>query len=393
MRTATTLLCLVALLASAAAAGKERAQRSVSDLVKALREGDEEARIEAAREISERGITASRVARVLQNLMLTESGGALLAAADALERTGANMKRTVKELTSQLAGPEPAARARAAWALSLIPSADSAASQVAPLVEETDDWVRVNAACALLRWHREAERMAELLVGALEHAEARVRARAIHGLRYVPGESEPVAQVLAKIAAQGGPEGVRACHTLAELGPRARSALPTLRSLLGSSDIQLASVAARAFGSLGPEVVEYVPDLLDRMLIIGPETAVATAALLAMGKAAVPALVRALEKGDTIRKSRAATVLEQLGPEAAPAVPALIRLIPKPRPRSGLPDDLSLMQVTVIRTLGKIGKAARPALPALQALARTRPGEKFQAEAQTAISLIRGAGR
>ena len=107
----------------------------------------------------------------------------------------------------------------------------------------------------------------------------------------------------------------------------------------------------------------------------------------------MPALVQALEQGHTLLESRAAMVLEQLGPEAAAAVPALILLIPKPRPRSRFYDDLSRVQATAIRALGEIGKAARPAIPALQALARTKPGEKFQAEPQTAVSRIRAAGR
>ena len=393
MRLAAIFLGLAALLASTAAAGEERAERSVTELVKALKEGDEKARTEAAREIAERKIKAGRATYVLRKMMLTESGGALLATADALEKTGTNMAKTVKELTAQLAGSEPAARARAAWALSLIPSAGSAASSIAPLAEDTDDWVRVSAACALLRFGHEYDRMVQLLVGALGHAEARVRCRAIHGLRYLPGVSELAVSALATIAAKGGEEGVRACLTLAELGPRALSALPTLRSLLESDDMVLVMAAAPAFGSLGPEAAKHVPELLDRMMIIGPDYAKASLALAGMGATAVPALIRAFEEGDIIRQTRAVSVLELLGPLAAPAVPALMREIPIAKSRWKVYDDQRSMQAIVIRTLGKIGKAARPALPALEKLAKMKPGEMFQLAAQHAVWSIRAADR
>lgn len=389
MRAIAILLGLVGLLVPAARGEEEREARSVPALVKALEDADEAKRLEAAREVADRSLGAYRIRRLLRTMMLTEQGELLETTAEALEKSGDDLSKTVKALTAQLAEPDAEAQARAAWALSLLPKAGSAAPTLAPLLEAPRAWVRVSAVCALLRVGHEPERTTELLVDLVGHDEARIRLRAIRGLRHARDPSASAVETLAAVAAKGGPDGIQACFTLAALGPRAEEARPTLRSLLEASDLALATAAARAFGALGTVAEEDVSALLDRMMVIGPASIPASVALAAMGEAVVPSLIPILETGDTIRKTRAVSVLEQLGPEAAAAVPALVGLLPTPRPRSRFYDDVSTLQASVIRTLGGIGKAAKPALPALEALAEMPAGQKFQAEAEAAISSIR----
>jgi HEAT repeat protein len=192
---------------------------------------------------------------------------------------------------------------------------------------------------------------------------------------------------------EGGPEGLLACLTLAELGPRARAALPTLLELLESPNQHVALLAAQAFGAMGPDAVKHAPDLLDKSILPSPFMFVARTALAAMGEDVVPVLVKALEEGDVIRQQRAVSALELMGPKAAAAVPTLIGLLPAAQPKMAIYDDWGTVQVTAIRTLGEIGKAARPALPALRKLAALRPGARFQAAASLAVTLIEIAGR
>src|SRR5205085_171038 len=76
-------------------------------------------------------------------------------------------------------------------------------------------------------------------------------------------------------------------------------------------------------------------------------------ALVRMGPAALPALEAALENPDAQVRGAAAGVLGDLGPAAAPAVPALAK-------RLAAPDHKEMRQAAAV-ALGQIGPAAREA--------------------------------
>ncbi|MBI4556556.1 MAG: HEAT repeat domain-containing protein [Candidatus Hydrogenedentes bacterium] len=69
----------------------------------------------------------------------------------------------------------------------------------------------------------------------------------------------------------------------------------------------------------------------------------------------LPELIEALGDSDYVVRSRAARALAELGPEAAPAVPALVALLERR-------DDFAM---EAAMTLGAIGPAAKEAIPAL----------------------------
>jgi len=109
----------------------------------------------------------------------------------------------------------------------------------------------------------------------------------------------------------------------------------------------------------------------------------ATARLLAhCGKPAVPALADVAETSDNpFKRLYALLALQEIGPQAAEAVPALIRMLNE-RGESKDPE-------AVANALGGIGPSARAAVPALEK-ALADPDESVHAAAAEALKKIRG---
>ena len=103
--------------------------------------------------------------------------------------------------------------------------------------------------------------------------------------------------------------------------------------------------------------------------------------LLAMvGKRAVPAVVKAMGKGTTEARVDAVKTLLNMGPEAAAAVPHLVKLTT---------GEHKMVAVQAVMALEAIGPSARAALPALKALPETK--EHWWTESRRrAIRSVRG---
>jgi HEAT repeat protein len=132
---------------------------------------------------------------------------------------------------------------------------------------------------------------------------------------------------------------------LAEMGPKAKAAVPALIPLLKDKS-------------------EFVR---------GP----ARTALKRIGEDAVAALVDTLQQKDN---DQACVVLGSIGPAAKAAVPALVKLLKDPTPRA---------RARAAQTLGLIGRAAKEAVPVLRA-ARNDANPEVRREADQALLKIRG---
>jgi HEAT repeat protein len=156
---------------------------------------------------------------------------------------------------------------------------------------------------------------------------------------------------------------------------RAREAVLALLAALKDESGPVVAAAAWALGRI--QAHEAVPALVAALK--DDDDSIHTAAIEALAdiKApeAVPALVKELKTTTgalRVRRARAMTALEQLGPQARQAVSALTEAIPDPQLGHG-----------AIRVLGAIGPDARAAVPALVAvLKRWKPEESNQPQSQ-----------
>jgi HEAT repeat protein len=153
-------------------------------------------------------------------------------------------------------------------------------------------------------------------------------------------------------------------EVLGGLGARAREAIPAL--LIAACDIDAAvrKVAATALDQVDvgwptdPGARDAVPNLIQEMKRRSSDI-VQTASLLLsrIGRSAVPELARALTEGTSdIHRVFVARTLERIGPEAAPAVPALAQ---------ALTSEFAHVRESAADALSAIGEASEPAVPAL----------------------------
>jgi len=117
-----------------------------------------------------------------------------------------------------------------------------------------------------------------------------------------------------------------AAHALRRLGRRAAEAAQPLLVALRDEDEDLASAAAYALGGIARGDASLVHTLLDAVHTWN-DFSFAAQALVGVGRAAVPDIVDALQRGNRPYRLRLLHyVLSQMGSEATDAIPALILL-------------------------------------------------------------------
>lgn len=143
---------------------------------------------------------------------------------------------------------------------------------------------------------------------------------------------------------------------LGQIGPAAEGAVPLLIATIPPRQASVRRNTPLALGKIGPAAKSAVPTLLG--LLDDPDRGVRANAAAALWKIdrhdrAIPFLVEMIRRGTGSGPYKAVDALGQLGPDAAPAVPALAAAFRHPD------DDVPRL---VARTLAKIGPAAVPAL-------------------------------
>jgi HEAT repeat protein len=199
------------------------------------------------------------------------------------------------------------------------------------------------------RWHRRAAETLGCLelntpeaLAALRKAtqdrDTGLRVAAAQALGRLGHRREAVALLLE--ALQHGGDRSHSIDALAEIGPPAKAALPELRKLMRNSGESTRCAAALAVWRIERPVNSHGLQFDPR-------------------QDALAVLVEILQSPDLLDLHPAARAIGQIGPEAKPAVPALIR-----RLELGVP----LFSKEILNTLGKIGPEAREAVPALKQL-------------------------
>jgi len=169
-----------------------------------------------------------------------------------------------------------------------------------------------------------------------------------------------------------------AAKSLGEIGAKARPAVHELALLISDTDETVRRTVVGALRKIHPDPQVGVPLLVKVMEDKDPAVRVrAMRALVASGKEAVPFLIQALK--DEKAAYWVCLVLNQIGPEAQDAVPALIVLLGDKRPQ---------VRREAILTLAEIGK---PAAPAVGQLVKALDDELDRTPAVYAIGRIGAA--
>jgi HEAT repeat protein len=154
-------------------------------------------------------------------------------------------------------------------------------------------------------------------------------------------------------------------------------AVPALLELSADADPEVRRHAYEVLEDMGPDAADAVPVLVGRLRTL-PEDDLRfdlQSALGEMGPAAVAPLVGLTADPAPPVRAQAASVLGRLDPPPVGAVPALARLLDDPAPEP---------RHQAVAALGEIGPAAAPAVPALARLLqvaadpRRPPGERFE---------------
>jgi len=141
------------------------------------------------------------------------------------------------------------------------------------------------------------------------------------------GAVEVLIGVLAR--AEEASNRIQAAKALAELGPEAKAAVPALIAALNDSDEQVRGQVVRALGRIGPDAAAAVGPLLEVARKERSGFVDISNAIVQIGKPAVPALVAQATKSPpwSSQSRYALFLLGDLGPKAREAVPALADLL------------------------------------------------------------------
>jgi HEAT repeat protein len=154
----------------------------------------------------------------------------------------------------------------------------------------------------------------------------------------VLGEFGPAASAAVPAVAQAlaDPNPViklAAVQALGQIEPGERSAVPNLIQMLVHGNEAFRKAAAKAMGNIDrnwasdPVIASEIAGLAKRLGRAGRPGEIAVHAFTAIGAAAVPVLIEALESGNRVTRQNAAKALGQIGTGAKAAIPALTKAL------------------------------------------------------------------
>ena len=210
--------------------------------------------------------------------------------------------------------------------------AKTALPQLVPLLKDSDSYVRINAASALVRMGAETKTALPQLVPLLKDSDAKVRSSAAYALVRIGAEAKTALPHLVPLL-KDSDAGVRssAADVLGRIGAEAKTGVPHLVPLLKDTDAKVRRNAASALGSMGAEaktaLPQLVPLLKDSNVNVRSSAASALGSMDAEAKTALPQLVPLLKDSNAGVRSSAADVLGRMGAEAKTALPQLVPLL------------------------------------------------------------------
>jgi len=218
-----------------------------------------------------------------------------------------------------------------------------------------DEAARCLTIDALAEHGADAAPAVQALIGLMADESALVRAHAARTLGEIGDPAKPAAEVLAQAMADDN-EDVRlmAVGALAKIKPGKEKVVPLMLKAMADEDYSVVLRATHALSSLGPDVVEPMIEALKNkktahwaVLVLhdlGPDA-----------KPAVPALLAILEDGDPETQAAVVEALGDIGDPAA--IPKLVEIA------NDHPYDI---EIVAAFALSKFGPAAKDAAPHLE---------------------------
>ncbi|NET46082.1 HEAT repeat domain-containing protein [Okeania sp. SIO2B3] len=232
------------------------------------------------------------------------------------------------------------------------------------LLQDDDRGVRLPAAEALGDLGNASEALVQALLVLLQDEDSEVRFSAVEVLGNLGNGSEPVVQALLALL-QDDDRGVRhsAVEALNNLGDSSEPVVKAILALLKDEDSRVLYSAVKALGNLGNGSEPVVQALL--ALLQDEDRGVCYSAAEALGnlgngsEAVVQALLDLLQDKDAVMRHFAAEALSNLGNGSEPVVQALLAL---------LQDENNMVRSSAAKALGNLGNGSEPVVQALLAL-------------------------
>lgn len=293
---------------------------------------------------------------------------------------------------------DPARRRHAARALGLMgPRGGPAADSLRPLLRHRDDYLRADAALALLAIGDQPDAPLKALADSLAAGNKELCRYVLEGL---VGPQHPLREPDEHLALPAaaleplvhlldvGELGYKAAMVLGWMGPTARPAVPELARRLERGSAPGRWHIISALEALGHDAVGAVPALVETLNPVEDGAWVTLRVIGSHGKtarAAVPALLRHMRDPDARNRNSAMDALGRIGEPADKIVAALRKALTDRESAGGRGYD----HYCAALALAHMGPAAKAALPELRA-ALDHESSLARLGAATAIATISG---
>jgi HEAT repeat protein len=440
-----TAACAVALLTAVAGSKTLAAEPDVATLTKALSSSDPGTRAAAIDALAGRGAAAAPAVPALAELLKDANPEIRWRVARTLGGLGPAAKSAADALVPLAKDPDAKARAYSAYALGQL--GDSRPQVVEPLLVlagDKDLLVRRAAQRAIRALQLPRETLIPLMVKHLKEASP----ADVMGTLNTLAESGVMAVPLLIDCLKDKEAAYWACLALAEIGPAAKDAVPSLAALMTSPTPEIRMQALMALSEIGPDAQSALP-AISKALESDTFGGVRYAAAFAIGKIgvrdtnsvatlkvamngkdkflrmvsawalakispndsdtaaqAVELLVEGMQSDDAHSRRMAARALGELKASPEIVIPALVKALkdsdqtvvgnaidaltslgPQVAPRAAAALQNKDLRTYAVRVLARLGGDAKEAVPALIAVLQD-PDPEFVREAQFALGNI-----
>jgi HEAT repeat protein len=276
----------------------------------------------------------------LTDILNGDAGGERILAAEALAGFPAHCDPAAATLVEMVRNDSSGLRRQAIVALGRLgPKARSAAATLAEALDAPDATVRLEAALALAQTGADAQAGLPVLLEAVRERNHPSRGRAMEALASPGLRTETAVSALIRVLWEDGPNRAKAAQILGRMGPRAKSAVPTLSNLVKRPDPEVRIQAALALWKVDNRTEAAVSVLVRELKTRGTRGSAGSLLLIAR-----PATVSNPPAVPPCQQ--AAEALGQMGSAARTAAPSL---------RQALADPDEAVRSAAAQALQKIG--------------------------------------